>query len=146
MPLRFVRLSLRHLLPVGLVGWLALAPLASLPASPDPSPGAKQAMTAGADSMRRGQFDQAVRHWQTASTAYAQAGDVAWQIDALLQLTEAQQALGQSRNTLATLRAIQPLAEQLDDPARRAAVARWRPCTMARGFSSAVTPSPPPRV
>ena len=101
---------------------LALAPLASLPAPPGPAPTAEQAMTAGADAMQRGQFDQAARYWQAASAAYAQAGDPARQIDALLQLAEAQQALGQSRDALATLRAAQPLAESLDDPARRATV------------------------
>lgn len=122
MLLRSTRLPLRHLFLAGLAGLLALAPLASLPAPPDPSPTAEQSVTAGADSIERGQFDQAARHWQTASAAYARAGDAARQFDALLQLTDAQQALGQSRNALATLRAAQPLAEQLDDPARRAAV------------------------
>ena len=45
------------------------------------------------------------------------------QLDALLQLAEAQQALGQTRNAHANLRAAQPLAESLDDLAHRAAVA-----------------------
>jgi CHAT domain-containing protein len=101
---------------------LLLLSITALAAPPGPAPTAEQAMTAGADAMQRGQFDQAARYWQAASAAYAQAGDPARQIDALLQLAEAQQALGQSRDALATLRAAQPLAEQLDDPARRAAV------------------------
>ncbi len=107
MPLRSARLPLRYLLPAGLAGLLALAPLASLPAPPDSSLTAEQAMTAGAEAMQRGQFDRAARHWQFASDAYARAGDAAHQIDALLQLAEAQQALGQSRNALATLRTTQ---------------------------------------
>lgn len=117
------RKRLRHRLAVGLLGFLALCPLVSLPAPPNLSSAAEQAMTAGTDAMRRGRFDRAALHWQTASAAYAQAGDAARQLDALLQLADVQQALGQSRNALATLHVAQPLAEQLDDPARRAAVA-----------------------
>lgn len=112
--------ALRYLFPAGLAGLLALPP--SLPASPDPAPAVDQAMTAGAAALQRGQFDQAARYWQTASTAAAQTGDTARQVDALLQLADTQQALGQSRNALVTLRAAQPLAESLGDLAHRAAV------------------------
>lgn len=123
MLLRSTRPSLRPLLTIGLASLLALMPCASLSASPDSSPIAEQAMTAGMDAMQRGQFDRAAWHWQTASAAYAQAGDTIHQLDALLQLADAQQALGQSRNALATLHVAQPLAERLGDPTRRAAVA-----------------------
>ncbi len=123
MLLRSTRPSLRPLRTIGLASLLALMPCASLSASPDSSPIAEQAMTAGTDAMQRGQFDRAAQHWQTASAAYAQAGDTIHQLDALLQLADAQQALGQSRNALATLYVAQPLAERLGDPARRAAVA-----------------------
>lgn len=44
------------------------------------------------------------------------------QVDALLQRAEADQALGQYRNTLAALRTAQSLAESLADPARHATV------------------------
>jgi CHAT domain-containing protein len=43
-------------------------------------------------------------------------------IDTLLQQADAYRASGQSRNALAALRAAQPLAESLGDPARRAVV------------------------
>ncbi len=55
-------------------------------------------------------------------TTPAQAGDPAQQVDALLEMANAYQALGQQRNALAALRKAQPLAESLDDPTRRAAV------------------------
>jgi CHAT domain-containing protein len=48
-------------------------------------------------------------------------GDPAQQVDTLLELVDAYQALGQYRNALNAARAAQPLAESLD-PARRAAV------------------------
>jgi len=112
---------LQYRLPVGLLSFLVLWPLASLPAPPD-SPTVEQVMTAGADAMRWGQFNQSAQYWQAASAAAGQKGDTARQVDALLQLADAQQALGQSRNALATLHAAQPLAESLGDPVRRAAV------------------------
>ena len=48
----------------------------------------------------------------------------AWteQIDVLLQQADAYRVSGQSRNALAALRAAQPLAESLGDPARHAVV------------------------
>jgi len=55
-------------------------------------------------------------------TTPAQTGDLALQVDALLEMAAAYQALGQQRNALAALRKAQPLAESLDDPTRRAAV------------------------
>jgi len=58
----------------------------------------------------------------SSGTAPAQTGDPSLQVDALLEMAAAYQALGQQRNALAVLRKAQPLAESLDDPARRAAV------------------------
>ncbi|MCC8997911.1 MAG: tetratricopeptide repeat protein, partial [Candidatus Contendobacter sp.] len=97
-----------------LIRLLALAPLAA------PAAAATETLEPGAIALQQGQFEQVVRYGQAASAA--QSGDLAQQLDALLQLADAYQALGQYRKALATLRAAQPLADTLDDPVRRAAV------------------------
>ncbi|MCP5159714.1 MAG: CHAT domain-containing protein [Gammaproteobacteria bacterium] len=111
----------RPLLPGALVSLLLCLSVATLATPSEPEAGIEPAMTAGAAAAQRGQFDQAAQHWQAASIAAAQAGDTARQLDALLQLADAQQALGYARDMLATLHTAQALAEQLDDPVRRAA-------------------------
>jgi tetratricopeptide (TPR) repeat protein len=114
MPQTLLRLLLAHLLVSSSL--LALAPLAA-PAAP-----AAESAEPGAIALQQGQFEQAVRYGQAARAAAAESGDPAQQLDALLQLADAYQALGQYRKALATLRTAQPLADTFDDPVRRAAV------------------------
>jgi hypothetical protein len=113
--------ALRPPLPALLTGLLLLLSSIVLATPTETPPDIESTMTAGADAVRRGQFDQAARHWQTASRAQARAGDPTRQLDALLLLVDAHVALGRSRDALDTARAAQMLAEPLDDPARHAA-------------------------
>lgn len=115
-------LSLRVLRTGHLIGLLLFLLIAAPTAFSETPSAAEPAMTAAAEAARCGLFDQAAQYWQTASAAYARTDDSAGQLDALLQLADAQQALGHVRDAMITLRKAQILAEQLDDPARQAAV------------------------
>ncbi|CDH45159.1 CHAT domain-containing protein [Candidatus Contendibacter odensensis] len=100
-----------------LVSLLAVVPLASSAVTEE------TLNQPAAAALQRGQFEQAVRYGQAASAAATQSGDLAQQIDALLQLADAYQALGHYRHALAAVRTAEPLAESLADPVRNAAVA-----------------------
>ena len=87
-----------------------------------PSAAADPWMAQGGAAFQRGQFEQAALAWQQASDRYANEGKPAQQLEVLIQLAEAYQALGQPRNALAALEPARRLAEQTDDQARLAAV------------------------
>lgn len=101
-----------------LISILWLPPLSSHAAA-DP---AEKMMLEAQHAFTRGAFAQAAAAWRDASTAYAEENQPAQQIQALLYLAEAYQALGQQHNALQTLEQAQTLAETAGDKTTMAAI------------------------
>ncbi len=71
-------------------------------ASPTPGPG-DTAATRAAELARRGRFEEAVVAWREAAQAAAAGGATRERVEALVQLADAQQALGRYADSLQTL-------------------------------------------
>src|SRR5213593_1283725 len=69
----------------------------------------------GGQSFQRGAFEQAVLKWKEAALAYEREGKIVEQGQALMQLSQAYQALGQNRKALESLELALALARQSDD-------------------------------
>jgi len=94
-----------------------IGPASTLEAS---SPDA--ALAQGLEAFQRGAFEDAVSRWTEAAHAYERDGKLAGQLTALIQLSQAQSALGQYRQAVQSLETALGLAERLGDKTRLAAV------------------------
>ena len=104
-------MTFRHLFLTSLVS-LACA-LAPLPAHAQaPAASAQASMQAGTESFRRGDFTEALKHWNAAASAYAGAGNAEGQAQALVRAAEAELSLGRAPDAIATLQKAQALAER----------------------------------
>ena len=72
-------------------------------------------MQQGGQSFQRGSFEQAVLKWKDAALVYEREGKIVEQGQALMQLSQAYQALGQHRKALESLELALALARQSDD-------------------------------
>jgi CHAT domain-containing protein len=79
-------------------------------------------LEAGHEAYRRGDFREAALRWSDAAQAFAQAGRVREQTDALLALAQAQQSLGLYREAIRDLNKALAAAEQGADAVRLAEV------------------------
>src|SRR5437867_8256379 len=82
--------------------------------SSEPS-SSKSPMQQGGQSFQRGSFEQAVLKWKDAALVYEREGKIVEQGQALMQLSQAYQALGQHRKALESLELALALARQSDD-------------------------------
>jgi CHAT domain-containing protein/Tfp pilus assembly protein PilF len=87
----------------------------------DVSPADRQTKS-GLESYQRGDFEQAALNWTEASQLYERAGDVRRQSEALVYLSQANQALGRYKEAGQNLELAQSLAEKADDRAQVASV------------------------
>jgi thioredoxin-like negative regulator of GroEL len=74
----------------------------------------------GREAIQRGDFERAATLWQEVSGLHAAKQHFDRQVDALIQLAEAYQALGQLQNALQTLEVARRQAQQIGDHARMA--------------------------
>jgi len=95
-------------------------PRALAPAAASPDPDAEQA--AGKVAFRNGDFALAAKRLGAAAAGYGMAGRGSEQIDALLQLAEAQEALGEYHEAVASLELARKVVEPSGDRARIAGV------------------------
>jgi CHAT domain-containing protein len=79
-------------------------------------------LASGYDAYRRGNFDQAVMQWNEAVQAYAKAGRVREQSEALLAMAQAHQSLGLYNAAVSDLDAALSLAERGGDTVRQAEI------------------------
>ena len=96
--------------------WIAAAALIAGTAAADPPAGA------GADALRRGQYERAAAELATQADLARAAGDAQGELAARLALAESQQGLGLFAAASDTLVRALALAEASGDPARVAAV------------------------
>jgi CHAT domain-containing protein/Tfp pilus assembly protein PilF len=94
------------------------------------------ALAQGLEAFQRGAFEDAVSRWTEAAQAYERDGKPAGQVTALIQLSQAQSALGQYRQAIGSLETALGLADRLGDKARMATV------LSALGNAYSVTGSP----
>jgi len=94
--------------------------LAALAQTEEESPEA--AMQEGFTAFERGDFENAAISWNRASDAYAEAGEFAKRVDALIQLAEAYQHLGFHRRALQNLNVALGDAEQIGDELKKAII------------------------
>ena len=87
----------------------------------DVSPADRQTKS-GLESYQRGDFEQAALNWTEASQLYERAGDVRRQSEALVYLSQANQALGRYKEAGQNLELAQSLAEKADDRTQVASV------------------------
>jgi CHAT domain-containing protein/Tfp pilus assembly protein PilF len=109
-----------HSIPRGLTALAIVLWVGSAFAVEGSSPEASLAQ--GLKAFERGAFEDAVSRWTEAAGAYERAGKLGGQVTALIQLSQAQSALGQYRQAVGTLETALPLADRLGDKARQAAV------------------------
>lgn len=109
------------------VAWIALECLspssarAAGDAASTPASLAAQALAAGRDAAERGSFDAAATELARASELFARSGDAEAESGALLELAQAQQALGSHSEAVRSVERALALSRALD-PSRRAAV------------------------
>jgi tetratricopeptide (TPR) repeat protein len=82
----------------------------------------EQQMRAGITAYKRGNFEQARHYWNQAASSYAGRGQTHQQIEALLRLAEAQEALGYYQPAVSTLDQALSLADKTADMKRLAQV------------------------
>jgi len=87
----------------------------------DVSPADRQTKS-GLESYQRGDFEQAALNWTEASQLYERAGEVRRQSEALVYLSQANQALGRYKEAGQNLELAQSLAEKADDRTQVASV------------------------
>src|SRR5690242_10324465 len=87
----------------------------------DVSPADRQTKS-GLESYQRGDFEQAALNWTEASQLYERAGEVRRQSEALVYLSQANQALGRYKEAGQHLELAHSLAEKADDRAEVASV------------------------
>jgi len=75
-----------------------------------------QLMKEGSQAYQHGDFEQAVERWTQAAAAYDQSSARPEQIDALIRVSEAYQALGRNRTAALRLDQAKALAADRDDP------------------------------
>jgi len=105
-----VNVSSHHLR--ALLLWLACVACALPSHAAETAASPETSLQAGTESFRRGDFAQALKHWSTAASAYAAAGNVEGQTRALLRAAEAELSLGRIPDAIATLQKAQALAER----------------------------------
>jgi CHAT domain-containing protein len=86
----------------------------------DPSPDAR--LDQGLKAFQRGAFEEAVSSWTEAAHLYARQGKPTGQVTALIQLSQAQAALGQYGQAVQSLESARTLAESTGDQARLALI------------------------
>lgn len=89
---------------------------------PGPGWGQEAHTERGLKAFQRGAFEEAASAWSEAARAYAQQGNEAGQLDALIRLSQAQSALGHYQQAARSLDTALSLAEKSKDPARIASV------------------------
>lgn len=97
---------------------LVLASMDITTAIPTP----EQAMAQGWQAFKQGDFPQAASYWQVASNSYKAKGDFENYLNALVQITEAYQALGQHRRALKHLLDAKLIWRDIDDASLMAAI------------------------
>ena len=76
----------------------------------------------GIEAFRHGDFEQAASHWMEAARLYNASGMIDEEIDALIQMANAYQVLGQHPRFLEILGSARELAMEINDRARLAAI------------------------